>query len=112
MYVEFSEYNDHESETWSAFVKANDPLCMRLVAVIDKAMKCDVDDDDLGLTYEKRAYTEQTVEALCERDEGGYMARYFEGSISEEELMKAEKIDFSNVNDEEVHINYKMSMFE
>ena len=113
MYIEFIEHNSWEGETWSAFVKADDPLCQRLVKVIDRAFECGLCGEDIGLEYKKVDYDDNAVESLCSRDEGNYMARYFKASISKGELEKAEKLDFSTFTDEDCEmINYKMSMFE
>lgn len=84
-WIEITEYNDWEGETWHHFFPYSEEHYQILELTIDKHKN----DGDFNINC--RTLSWETAEKLTNRDDGEYMQAYWFGELTKIEELKAAK---------------------
>lgn len=95
-YARINEFNDNEGETWSRFIREDDPLLDKMREYVKKLQKADDCYINESYWFTDRLYTQVEVDLLCEEDACGYMEQFAIAKINE-------KFDFEYIDDEQAY---------
>ncbi len=86
-WIEITEYNDWEGETWHHLF----PYCEEHYQILELTIRKNKNDGDFNISRTSLSW--ETAEELTNRDDGGYMQTYWFGELTKvEELKSAESL--------------------
>lgn len=110
LFVRFTEFNDHEGETWHRFISVNDPNLSKLQDIVSKLDDLYEDEESpygfkMDADGELVTFPESKVDVFCDDDddECGYYDKYGVSQISELNLEKPDNVDSFEFYDDQVY---------